>query len=54
MSQVGLTMTEGAPAGKPPGHKRSGAAVWIAILVVIGLIVGAGAVVCRDVPQAPT
>lgn len=44
MSQVGLTMTEGAPAGKPPGHKRSGAAVWIAILVVIGLIVGAGAV----------
>lgn len=38
MSQVGLTMTEGAPAGGPPGHKRSRAAVWIALVVVFALL----------------
>ncbi len=39
MSQVGLTMTEGAPEGSPPPRKRGKAVVWIALLVVIGLLV---------------
>lgn len=42
MSQVGLTMTESEPTGTPPGHKRSKAAVWVALLVVIGLLAVAG------------
>lgn len=37
MSQVGLTMTDGGPEGTPPVRKRSRAAVWIALLVVVAL-----------------
>ena len=42
MSQVGLTMTHSSPKGNPPGHKRSKTAVWVALVVVVGLVLAAG------------